>query len=123
MDSDLKKAWLVTTLKDRALSWYIKYSTTHPTASLKETKDALNNEFKNPNSQAQCVTEVKEIKQKVNESAWDFDQWLKCLLQQASLQISNDKHKDQYIASLLPHLRLPLSQQKLDHKMKHWKFP
>jgi len=48
-------------------------------------KDALNNEFKKRKSQAQSVTEVKEIKQKVNEYAWVFDQRLKCLLQQANM--------------------------------------
>ena len=66
-DEDLKKAQLVTTLQDRALSWYIKYCTRHPYATLKDTKDAMNNEFKKPKSQAQSVTEVKEIRQKVNE--------------------------------------------------------
>jgi len=48
----MKKEKLVTTLQDRALSWYIKYSTNHPTASLKDTKDALKNEFRKPKSQA-----------------------------------------------------------------------
>lgn len=36
---------------------------------LKETKDELKNEFGKPKSKAQSVTEVKEIKQKVNEFA------------------------------------------------------
>ena len=63
MDDNLKKVQLVITLQDRALSWYIKYITTHPIVSLKDTKGALNNEFKKPKSQAQYVTEVKEIKQ------------------------------------------------------------
>jgi len=61
---------------------------------LKDTKYVLNNEFKKPKSQAQSVTKVKEIKKRVNESAWYFDQRLKCLLQQANLQISDEKHKD-----------------------------
>ena len=46
----MKKAQLVTTLQDKALTWYIKYNTTNPTMSLKDTKDALNNEFRNPKS-------------------------------------------------------------------------
>lgn len=54
---------------------------THPIVTLKYTKDALNNEFKKPKSHAQLLIEVKEIKQKVNEFVWDFDQRLKFLLQ------------------------------------------
>lgn len=80
---------------------------------LKEVKDVLNNEFKKPKSQAQSVTEVKKIQQKVNESVWDFDQRLKCLLQQDNKKITDDQCKDWYIASLLLHLRLPLSQHKI----------
>lgn len=76
-DDDLKKAKLVTTLYDRVLSWYIKYSMAHLAVMLKDTKDTLNNEFKKPKLQSQLVTEVKEIKKKVNEFAWDFDQRLK----------------------------------------------
>ena len=71
-DDDMKKAQLVTSLQDKALTWYINYNTTNPTASLKDTKDALNNEFKKPKSQAQYVIEVKEIKLKMNGSAWDI---------------------------------------------------
>ena len=93
MDDHLKKEKLVTTLQDKALSWYIKYSINHQFASLKNTKDALHNEFWNVKSQAQFVNEIKEIK-KVNEFAWDFDQKLKCLLQQANLKISDKQHKD-----------------------------
>lgn len=78
-----------------------------------ETKQAMNNEFKKPKSQAHFVTEFKEIQQRVNESAWDFDQRLKSLFQQANMKITDDQHRDWYIASLLPHLRLLLSQQKI----------
>ena len=59
-----------------------------------ETQQVLNNEFKKPKSQAQLVIEFKEIKQRVNESAWDFDQRLKCLIQQANRRITDDRHRD-----------------------------
>jgi len=49
---------------------------------------------------------------------WDFDQRLKYLLQQDNMQITNDQHKDWYIVSLLSHLRLPLSQQKIGTQSK-----
>lgn len=63
------------------LIWYIKFSMNRPAAMLKDTKDALNNEFKKPKSQAQYVMKVHEIKQRVNEFEWGFDQILKCVLQ------------------------------------------
>ena len=68
-DDHLKKEQLVTTLQDRALTWYIRYSTTHIFASLSNTKDTMNVEFRKPKSQAQCVTKIKEIKKRANESA------------------------------------------------------
>jgi len=55
----------------------------------------------------------KIIKQSVNETAWDVDQRLKCLLGQVNFHISDKQHKECYIATLLPHIRLPLSQQKI----------
>jgi len=73
-DDDMKKAQLVTVLQDEDLTWYIRYSTTHLVASLANTKDVLNAEFRKLNLQAQCVTKIKEIKQRVNESTWNIDQ-------------------------------------------------
>ena len=66
---DLKKAQLVTALEDRALRRYIKYFSTHPAATLKDTNDALNNEFKKPKLQAHLVTEVK---QNLAKGEWDY---------------------------------------------------
>lgn len=51
-----------------------------PSATIAETPQTLNSEFKKPKSQKQSVTEFKEIQQRVNESAWDFDQRIKCLI-------------------------------------------
>ena len=58
-DENMKKVKLITTLKDRALSWYMKYSSTNQNATLAQTKTALNVEFKKPKSQSQCITEIK----------------------------------------------------------------
>lgn len=77
----MKKAQLVTALQDKALSWYIKFYTYKPTENILETEQVLNSEFKKPKSQAQSVAEFKEIQQRVNGFAWDFDQILKCLIQ------------------------------------------
>lgn len=35
------------------------------------------------------------------------------MIQQANMNITDEQHKEWYIASLLPHLRLPLSQRKI----------
>lgn len=41
-DDDMKKEQLLTMLQDKALSWYIKYSTTNLATSLAVTKNTLN---------------------------------------------------------------------------------
>jgi hypothetical protein len=41
---------------------------------LKEIKNALIDEFKKPKSESQCIKKIKEIKQKVAEPVWEFDQ-------------------------------------------------
>lgn len=70
-DEDMKKYNLVTTLQDKASSWYIKYSITNPATSLADTKKAMNTKFKKPKSQSQCITEIKEIKKVVNGTYWE----------------------------------------------------
>jgi hypothetical protein len=47
---------------------------------LNENKNALIAEFKKPKSESQCITELKEIKQKVVEPVWGFDQRFKTLI-------------------------------------------
>ena len=44
---------------------------------------------------------------------WDFDQRFKVLLDQFSFTIGPMKHKEWFIAVLLPHIRTPLMQQKV----------
>ena len=70
-------------------------------------------EFKNPKSESQCITELKEIQQRRGESVWDFDQRFKVLLDQVSFTIGLAQHKEWFIAALLPHIRTPLMQQKV----------
>jgi hypothetical protein len=41
---------------------------------LNEIKNALIVEFKKPNSESQCIIELKEIKQRVVELVWEFNQ-------------------------------------------------
>ena len=57
--------------------------------------------------------ELKDIKQLPTESVWDFDQKFKALIDQVNFEFAPKKHKEWFIAALLPHIRLPLMQHKL----------
>ena len=104
---------MVTALQDCVLTWYIKYCVDNPHASLAESQTNLNKEFSKTKFEAQSVIEFKEILMRVGETPWDFDQRLKCKIRQANMKISYTQHRDWFIASLLPHLRIALSQQKI----------
>jgi hypothetical protein len=47
---------------------------------LNAIKNALIAEFKKPKSESQCITELKEIKQKVAKPISEFDQRFKTLI-------------------------------------------
>ena len=70
-------------------------------------------EFKKPKSESQCIIELKDIKQLPTELVWDFDQKFKALIDQVSFEFAPEQHKEWFIVALLPHIRLPLMQQKL----------
>ena len=111
-DLDVRTMQLITSFQDRALTWFMKFSSTqNPT--LDEIKAALTKEFKKPKSESQSITKLKEIQQRRGESVWDFDQRFKVLLDQVSFTISPAQHKEWFIAALLPHIRTPLMQQKV----------
>ena len=44
-NNNIKKATLVSALQDRALTWYMKYSSDHPNEGLVKIQEALNKEF------------------------------------------------------------------------------
>ena len=90
----------------------MKFSSTQ-TPALDDIKAAMIKEFKNPKSESQCITELKEIQQRHGELVWDFDQTFKVLLDQVSFTIGPEQHKEWFIAALLPHIRTPLMQQKV----------
>ena len=77
---------------------------------LAEVKVALTVEFKKPKSESQCITELKEIKQRSIETVWEFDQKFRTLLDQLSFDITLQQHQEWFIVALLPHIRLPLMQ-------------
>jgi hypothetical protein len=96
--------------------WYMKLQSITPTRhakTLAEIRQALLKEFKNPKSESQYITEMKEIKQVQTKSVWDFDQRFKDLMGRLNFQISGQHHQEWFIAGLLPHIRRPLIQQKV----------
>lgn len=62
----------------------------------------------------QSVIEFKEIGMRFNETPWDFDKRLKCQIKQDDMKIIDTQYHDWFIASRLPHLRIPMSQQKIE---------
>jgi len=48
-----------------------------------------------------------------HESVWDFDQRFKTLLGQVNFEFPVQQHQEWFIAALMPHIRLPLMQQKV----------
>jgi hypothetical protein len=85
---------------------------------LNDIKTALSAEFKKPKLESQCIIELKEIKQKVTETAWEFDQRFQTLTDHLSLQIPNEMNKEWFIDSLLPHIRFPLMQHKVSSQVE-----
>ena len=55
-----------------------------PQKTLEEIRVAMISKFKKPKSESQCITEIKEIKQALAESVWDFDQRFKTLMAKVS---------------------------------------
>lgn len=50
---------------------------------------------------------------RVDVTPWELDQRLKCHIREANMQLTDSQHREWNIASLLPHLRIALSQQKI----------
>lgn len=61
---------------------------------------------------------VKKIKQRPTESVWEFNQRFKVLFDYVSFDIALQKHKEWFIATLLPHIKFPLMQQKIKIQAK-----
>jgi hypothetical protein len=77
---------------------------------LNDIKNALIAEFKKPKSESQCVTELKDIKQKVEELVLEFNQRFNTLTGRLTFQIPNEQNNECFITLLLPHIRIPLMQ-------------
>jgi hypothetical protein len=90
-DEAVKRTQFSTTLRDHALRWYMKLvkGLAQP-KPLNVIKNALITEFKKPKSESQCITELKEIKQKVDKPVWEFDQRFKTLTGRLTFQILDE---------------------------------
>jgi len=90
-DEAFKRDLFSTTLRDHAMRWYMKIfqGVAHPKL-LNIIKTALIAEFKKPKLESQCITEMKEIKQRVIEPVWEFDQRFKTLIGHLSFQIPDE---------------------------------
>lgn len=53
---------------------------------------------------------------KPSKTPWDLDQRLKCTISEANMNLMDGQHHEWFVASLLPHLRVALSQQKIRTK-------
>ena len=105
------------TLRGHALDWFMKFCVVLPGTlqrTLDEIRAAIIYKFRKPKSKSQCITEIKEIKQALAGSVWDFDQWFKTLMAKVSFQMSDVQHKEWFIVVLLPHIQGPLMQQNIE---------
>lgn len=117
-DENIKNATLVNALQDRALMWYIKYSTNHPNEGIAEIQDALNKYFGRPKLETRSVIGFKEIVILLGKTSWDLDQSLKRTIREANMTLTNAQHCTWFVPSLTPPLRTTLSQQKISTQAK-----
>ena len=48
-----------------------------------------------------------------SETPWDLDQRLKSTIHETNMMLTDAQHRARFVASMTPHLRMALSQQKL----------
>jgi len=118
VEENIKKATLVSVLEDRTLTWYIKHSNYHPNAGIANIQAVLNGEFNRPKSETQSIIRFKEIAMLPSETPWDLDQKLKSMIREANMTLTDGQHCTWFVASLTPHLRTALLQQKLSTQAK-----
>ncbi len=95
------------------LTWYIKHSNDHPNTGIAEIQNALNREFSWPKSEIQSIIGFKEIVMLPGVTPWYLDQWIKSTIRETNMTLTDSQHRACFVASLTPHLRTMLSQQKL----------
>ena len=68
---------------------FIQVPQGNPVKTLDEIRMGLIEEFRKLKSEAQYITELKEIKQFPNETIWEFDQRFKTLIARVSFSMSD----------------------------------
>ena len=66
---------------------YKSMTPTRQNCSLADIKEGLIREFQKLHLESQCIMELKEIKQGLNEYVWDFDQRFKILKDRLTFEI------------------------------------
>lgn len=111
---DVKRAQMGMVFEGRALDWFMAYLTQHIDPIVVQIKDASKQQFRKSKSYSQCMAELKYIKQEPNESVCEVDLQLKHTISEGGFIYDDKKHKEWFISMLLPHLRGPMNQQKID---------
>ena len=75
-------------------------------------------EFSRPIFEAQSIVGFKEIAMKPSETHLELDQRLKCKICEANMNLMDGQHREWFVDSLLPHLRVALSQKKITIQAK-----
>lgn len=73
----------------------------------------LTRDFRRLNSEVQSIIGFKDITMLPGETPKELDQRLKCTIHEANMTLTNGQHGKWFVASLSPHLRNALSQQRL----------
>ena len=113
-----KRAQLSLAFEGRALDWYMRYISQNGIASIQDIKDALKQQFQNPNSYSQIVADVKDFKQGTIESVWEDDQCLKKAIREGEFKYDDRHHTEWFITMLLPHLHIPMGHQTFESQEK-----
>lgn len=115
---NIKKETLVSALQDRVLTWYIKNSNDNSNTGIADIQIVLNREFSRPKLEAQSIIGFKEMTMLPSETPWELDQRLKCTICEANMTLTDGQHHKWFVASLMPHLRNVLLQQRLTTQAK-----
>ena len=73
----------------------------------------MNRAFSRPKLETQSIIRFKEITMFLGETPWDLDQRLKGMIHEANMTLTDAQHHAWFVASLTPHLRTALPQQKI----------
>nr|KUM45298.1 hypothetical protein ABT39_MTgene3471 [Picea glauca] len=74
---------------------------------MNEVKQAFIVEFQKPKIEQQSYVEMKNIKQILGESAWEYDKRFRDFMSRLTYQIHDAQHKEWFIGGLRYFTRMP----------------